>query len=139
MKALLMSLLLTAGTFVAFTQIEHPETVRLHLLHQSDQCFSLKTHLNAQQPIRIAPHSYIVLEFAETHLGIIQDINFADQMTSLEFEKGKDYYFRISAADGESAQIDELPANTFKMALLFNRMDFYPPVHRLSVANKQNN
>ncbi len=133
MKQLILTLLLAvlAGGVVA--QSEHPETVRLHLLHRSNVCsFQLKTHLNPDKPVKLAPQSYTMLEFDETQLGIIQDINFAEQMVFFDFEKGKDYYFRISRNEDQAPVVQEMSANAFKLELLLGGIDIYPVKYRLA-------
>lgn len=132
MKKLTFSLLLMALAFGLSAQTDHPETVRLHLIHKGEQCgFRLKTTLNHTSPVKLASKSYNLLEFKEKQLGIIQEINFAEQMIYLNFEKGKDYYFRILQMPGQLPMIDELTENAFKMELLMSDIDFYPIEHKL--------
>ncbi|MDX1941521.1 MAG: hypothetical protein SFU99_13265 [Saprospiraceae bacterium] len=140
MQKIIFTLFLTILVVSISAQSEHPETVRLHLLHQGRMNgFCLKTHLNYDKPVRLAPQSYTVLEFNDAQLGIIQELNFSEQMIYLNFEKGKDYYFRISQTTNAYPTIDEMSANAFKMELLLNDIDFHPNTYTFKTNVKLNN
>ncbi|MBK7871868.1 MAG: hypothetical protein IPJ74_14895 [Saprospiraceae bacterium] len=140
MQKIIFTLLLIVSAMSISAQSEHPETVRLHLLHQGRMTgFCLKTHLNYDRPVRLAPQSYTVLEFNDAQLGIIQELNFSEQMIYLNFEKGKDYYFRISQAENAYPAIDEMSENAFKMELLLSDIDFHPTTHKFKTNTVLNN
>ncbi|HMO40646.1 MAG TPA: hypothetical protein PKC76_15975 [Saprospiraceae bacterium] len=141
MKKIIFALLLTTLAGASFAQSEHPETVRLHLLCQGDPLsflnFRLKTHLNPDKPIKLEPQTYVMLEFNDAQLGIIQDINYAEQMMYLNFERGQDYYFQLNP--NQKPIVSELNENTFKLELLLGKVDFYPLAYKLLAEPALNN
>lgn len=120
MKKYLYSLLLLAASGSAFAQT-NTDAVKIHILYKGNFDYNLKTTLNADQPIALAGWTYTLLETNAEELTLLRG---KEQTATLAFEKGKDYYFRISYPEPSSfqgANVDELSANAFKLELYANR------------------
>lgn len=129
MKNYLFLLLLIAFYSRAFAQISTDEPVRIHVLYKGTIDYNLKTTLNANNPIELLAFSYTLIETNTPELTLLRG---KDQITTLSFEKGKDYYFRISPVEPLSFRgidVDEITPNAFKLELYANRRINTEPKH----------
>ncbi len=137
MKKIIFTLLLSLTISWSVAQSYSTETARIHLMYKGgDLPFKLKTTMNPQCPFKIKPQSYTIIETSLEEIGLIQELDFAEQAVSLHLKKGSDYYFRLAYAPGAGTwNIDEMSANAFKLELLANRINFDPKVYRLPMEN----
>lgn len=137
MKKIIFTFVLAVVASWGMAQSYSTETARIHLMYKGgDLPFKLKTTMNPQCPFKIKPQSYAVIETSLEEIGLIQELDYAEQAVSLHLKKGTDYYFRLAYISGSNTwNIDEISANAFKLELLANRINFDPKVYRLPMEN----
>ena len=107
------------------------DRVRIHILHKSISLFNYRLHTTLQdEPIRLSPNSYTMLETSAEEIGFFRNANVNNLPVRLRFERGKNYFLRITRWDGFLWQfdIDELTEREFAMELFANNVDPKPKV-----------
>lgn len=110
------------------------EKVRIHILfHCSIFNYRMHTTLSPDKPVILSPGSYTILETDATEFGFFRNNQANNLPVLMNFEKNKDYFFRISRMESvvSGIQIDELTENAFKMQMFANDVNPKPTVIRI--------
>jgi|GEM_PF-1856199 hypothetical protein len=123
----------TPAAFDPKAPFTNTETVRIHLIFRSVNAFNYRLHttLNRTKPIGLNPDSYTVLETEATAIGFFKNEQLDNQPLLLNFEKGKDYFFRITRNAPLTflgITVDELTETAFKMELFANDIATKPTI-----------
>jgi len=124
----------TAGQafeFEAPITTDNADNVRLHIFYSS--LFSNYQFFTSLQedPIKLKPRSYVLLESEEEIIDFFRNTAVNDMPVRLKFERGKDYYFRISRSvdDAWDINIDEMTERAFQMEIFISNASPKPEVY----------
>lgn len=110
----------------------YKDQVRIHIFYNVEGLISyrLRTSLD-EESIRLRNNNYALLVTNEEKINFFRNAAINNLPVQLEFERGRDYYFRISrSCDGISNfMIDELSKRAFKMELFMNNREPKPKVY----------
>jgi hypothetical protein len=110
------------------------ETAYIHILYRPEGGgivgYRLRTTFAPDDPVRLFPNSYTLLEVSEDYLGFFANSSERIRPLVLDLERGKHYFYRFTRIEqvglGFGVKIDEMAEQEFKMELFFNNIDPEP-------------
>ncbi|MEN0046793.1 MAG: hypothetical protein AAF806_07045 [Bacteroidota bacterium] len=112
----------------------YKDQVRIHIFYNPDALIGYRLHTSlSEEGIRLRNNDYILLVTNEEQINFFRNTAVNNLPVQLDFERGKDYYFRINrSSDGvlmNNFMIDELNKRAFKMELFINNKEPKPEIY----------
>ncbi|MEM1326598.1 MAG: hypothetical protein AAGI23_11620 [Bacteroidota bacterium] len=129
-----------AYTFNGKTTASHENDVRIHLTYLAPNGwgmgkYRLQTNLQ-EEPIKILNDDYTLLVSDQEKIAFFENDKVNNLPLALTFERGKDYYFRITnlfpiGSAVAQYEVDELTEREFQMQLFANDISPKPIIYDL--------
>ena len=116
----------------------YKDQVRIHIFYNPDALIGYRLYTSLEEEgIRLRNNDYVLLVTNEEKINFFRNTSVNNLAVQLEFERGKDYYFRITrSSDGvllNNFRIDELNKRAFKMELFINNKEPKPEIYDFSL------
>lgn len=123
----------TLGFEFSSMDTDYEDKVRIHLVYTpATTLFAYRLHTSLQEEA-IKVKDYVVLVTEDEQINFFRNTQVNDLPVRLSFEKGKDYYFRITfnAGDGFSNgfSITEMTERAFQMDIFANNISPKPKIY----------
>jgi len=121
-----------AFEFQSAVTAENADKVRIHIFYTAGPLANYRLFTSLQEePIRLKPRNYVLLESEEQVIDFFKNPAVNDMPLRLEFERGKDYYFRISRSvdDPWDVNIDEMTERAFQMEIFASSASPKPEIY----------
>ena len=100
------------------------EVASIHILYRTEAApgaaYRLRTTFAPNDPVKLAPNSYTLLEISEDYLGFFANSMEPGAPLVMNLERGKHYFYRFTRFGLDELLIDELSEQEVKMELFFN-------------------
>ncbi|MEQ8706853.1 MAG: hypothetical protein RIC19_23170 [Phaeodactylibacter sp.] len=100
------------------------EVASIHILYRiptgAVAGYRLWTTFAPDDPVKLTPNSYTLLEVSEDYLGFFANGGEPEKPLIINIERGKHYFYRFTRFGLDELLIDELTEQEFKMELFFN-------------------